>query len=499
MQVFCVCKCNRNRNLSIPDPELCYALCQSANFTTYADYELIVALYIRPECLAGHYCPFSRVIQPLAPINFMNIYWMNIGPELTNSIKLDSNGKGMDNFGMLSLAISSVFVFVPRSNLGSMHYDQNYLTYLLKYTTLDTSTWQSIDCGNCNIRLEGELVWNADSNYTKTGSHEIVQVKTTRDEFNTLRAFPNPTQENCYVVPTEKQRIRYIIRVGFYYGNYDSLSKPPVFDLFIDNIKWTTIDTSINYGEPLYEEIIYENKESGFFKICLSRIKDGGVPFINSIEAVPLFDDLYSEMEANATYNLVTRVNWGGPEVRFDEDNSDEIYNRIWSKADEMPYHSDSGFPDLTLTYENYPPFPVLMDAIEPNFDASEPIIMTIDLPQLTPQSAYIVFYLAQLNFRGLNQNRTVKIEINSQDQGTVEAPDYGETTVVTKYPVMVSGPSINITLTRGDEWSLPPMIAAMEVFTKWDSNVHLKSAAATEYFFFVYPLTIFAMLSLMA
>lgn len=184
-------------------------------------------------------------------------------------------------------------------------------------TTFDTWTWQSIDCGNDDIRLEGELVWHADSNYTKTGSNEIVRIKTTRDEFNTLRAFPNPTQESCYLVPTEKQRIRYIIRVGFYYGNYDSLSKPPIFDLFIDNLKWTTIDTSTNNGDPLHEEIIYENKVPGFFKICLSRIKDGGIPFINSIETVLLFDDLYSKMEANATYNLVTRVNFGGAEVRY--------------------------------------------------------------------------------------------------------------------------------------------------------------------------------------
>lgn len=184
---------------------------------------------------------------------------------------------------------------------------------------------------------------------------------------------------------------------------------------------------------------------------------------------------------------------------RFDGDNYGEIYNRIWSKVDVGPYLSDSGLLDPTLRYENYPPYAVLMDAIEPYYNASEPIVMTFDLPQSTPQSAYIVSYLAQLNFRGPNQNRTVKIEINSQDQGTVEAPDYGKTKVVTNYPVIVSGPTINITLTRGDEWSLPPMIAAMEVFTKWDSDVHHKSAAATKYFFFVYSLTIFAMLSLVA
>lgn len=118
-------------------------------------------------------------------------------------------------------------------------------------------------------------------------------------------------------MPTEKQTIRYIIRVGFYYGNYDGLSKPPTFNLFINNKHWTTINTSINNGEPFYEEIIYQNKESGFFKICLVQIKDGGIPFINSIETVVVFDELYPKMEVNTTYNLVTRINLGGPEVRY--------------------------------------------------------------------------------------------------------------------------------------------------------------------------------------
>lgn len=66
-----------------------------------------------------------------------------------------------------------------------------------------------------------------------------------------------------------------------------------------------------------------------------------------------------------------------------------------------------------------------------------------------------------------------MKIEIDGQDQGTVEAPENGETSVITKYPVTVSGPSINITWTRGNESSLPPMIAGMEIFTKWSTVVN--------------------------
>lgn len=105
--------------------------------------------------------------------------------------------------------------------------------------------------------------------------------------------------------------------MGFYYGNYDGLSKPPKFDLFINNVKWTTVDTSINNGGPFYKEIIYQNKESGFFKICLVQIKDGGIPIINSIESMVIFDELYPRMETDATFNLIARTNLGGPEVRY--------------------------------------------------------------------------------------------------------------------------------------------------------------------------------------
>lgn len=148
--------------------------------------------------------------------------------------------------------------------------------------------WRSIDCGINDIRWDGMILWDVDFDHTQTGSNKLVQKETSKEEFNTLRFFPNSTEEIFYIVPAETQAIRYIIRDGFYYGNYDGLSSPPTFDLFINGLKWTTVDTSKNNGEPFYEEIMYENTGSGFFKICLEEIKDGGVPFINLLEAVVL-------------------------------------------------------------------------------------------------------------------------------------------------------------------------------------------------------------------
>ena len=54
------------------------------------------------------------------------------------------------------------------------------------------------------------------------------------EEMNTLRFFPNQTDNNCYVIPLKFPGFNHIVHAGFYYGIYDSLSKPPTFDLKVD-------------------------------------------------------------------------------------------------------------------------------------------------------------------------------------------------------------------------------------------------------------------------
>lgn len=175
---------------------------------------------------------------------------------------------------------------------------------------------------------------------------------------------------------------------------------------------------------------------------------------------------------------------------RFDPLKYDEMYNRIWTKGVAPSNCANlSGLTNVTAIVENYPPYPVLMDSVVPS--GTDTITLTVDLPQSTPQSAYFVFYIIELIEKDSKERRTMKLEIDGQDQGTVEAPSNGETTVITKYPVIVSGPTINVTLTRGHDSSLPPMIAAMEVFTKWDTDTAPSSAAAGVYFSFAYSLMI--------
>lgn len=112
------------------------------------------------------------------------------------------------------------------------------------------------------------------------------------------------------------------------------------------------------------------------------------------------------------------------------------------------------------LGVENDPPVPVLRESIVSN--TSDPITLTVDLPTATPQSAHFAFYFAELASRPLlNDTRIVDINIDSQMMQTVEA-DMNKCKVVT---LIVSDPTINITLAAYESCTLPPMITAVEVF----------------------------------
>lgn len=172
------------------------------------------------------------------------------------------------------------------------------------------------------------MPWSADVNFTKTGFNKQIPASQSLEEMNTLRFFPNRTQENCYIVPTTSSRSAisaYIVRAGFLYGNYDGLSKPPTFDLKIDGVNWATVNSSsVDDGVPLYQEIIYV-AHGAAIKICLVETREGEVPFISSLETMIIAAPMYTEMvpyeltsntDPHAIFHLVTRTNFGGSEVR---------------------------------------------------------------------------------------------------------------------------------------------------------------------------------------
>ena len=222
---------------------------------------------------------------------------------------------------------TSVLQFIISSTKNStksiiQHNFPGPIMYCFSWTYILASLmagWWSIDCGSSSSHVvDGSISWEIDTNYTKADSNRRVPQNQAVEEMNTLRFFPNQTDNNCYVIPLKFPGFNHIVRAGFYYGNYDGLSKPPTFDLKLDRENWTTVNTSssVDGGLPIYHEAIYLTR-SGNLTVCLVQTMDREVPFISSLEGVPI-RNIYEEVldTTTATLHLVARTNFGGSEVR---------------------------------------------------------------------------------------------------------------------------------------------------------------------------------------
>ncbi|RVW49352.1 putative LRR receptor-like serine/threonine-protein kinase MEE39 [Vitis vinifera] len=205
----------------------------------------------------------------------------------------------------LGTLTQTVALLVPSGLLAQMVLGGQCLGVKALPPSLMTSWW-SIDCGDSNSH---SISWEIDTNYTKAGSNMRVPQNQALDEMNTPRFFPNQTDNNRYVIPLKFPGFNHIVRAGFYYGNYDSLSKPPTFDLKLDREIWTTVNTSssVDGGLPIYHEAIYLTR-SGNLTVCLVQTMDREVPFISSLEGVPI-RNIYEEVldTTTATLHLVAR------------------------------------------------------------------------------------------------------------------------------------------------------------------------------------------------
>ncbi|KAK2982159.1 hypothetical protein RJ640_022164 [Escallonia rubra] len=87
-----------------------------------------------------------------------------------------------------------------------------------------------------------------------------------------------------------------LARVTFYYGNYDSKSSPPTFDIQFDGNAWTTIETSNN--DVLCYETMYVVKRDAV-GVCLLQTKFDHFPFVSGIEV----RSLHTHMKRRVAYD----------------------------------------------------------------------------------------------------------------------------------------------------------------------------------------------------
>ncbi|KAK2643190.1 hypothetical protein Ddye_024953 [Dipteronia dyeriana] len=237
-----------------------------------------------------------------------------------------------------------------------------------------------IDCGSSNETTteDSDRIterWRTDEEFIKSGKNVLLADHNHAQNFivNTLRSFPDGNK-NCYKLPLMISGVhddynKYLVRAGFFYGNYDGLSRPPSFKLEIDGNLWANVTTSMSEEDPVYHELIYKLKKDQA-TVCLVRTSNDEVPFISSIEAAA-FDggsSMYRLKENKTALYLHSRINYGANKsVEKLIGRREERYERIWEPKEMSEYLNVTPEfinPHGSLLGENDPPFPEMATAI---------------------------------------------------------------------------------------------------------------------------------------
>ncbi|CAA6667502.1 unnamed protein product [Spirodela intermedia] len=171
----------------------------------------------------------------------------------------------------------------------------------------------SIDCGNPDGAdyedPSTKITFSPDSRYINRGENKIVSNNPFSRKYETLRSFPNGDR-NCYKLWPVQTGKKYLIRAGFWYGNYDKRRNVPTFDLHIGVNFWTTVRL---LGDFLWVCLINTGK---------------GTPFISTLELRPLPDFMYPIASLSQHLVYESRKNFGAT-YQY----PDDPYDRIWFNA----------------------------------------------------------------------------------------------------------------------------------------------------------------------
>ena len=111
-----------------------------------------------------------------------------------------------------------------------------------------------------------------------------------------VRSFPEGVR-NCYTLEPENGKgSKYLIRVFFMYGNYDSKNQPPVFKLYLGVDEWETVNFNINISNQIVRKEIIHVPKTDYIDVCLVN-NGSGTPFISALELRQLGNSSYNKTE----------------------------------------------------------------------------------------------------------------------------------------------------------------------------------------------------------
>jgi hypothetical protein len=129
----------------------------------------------------------------------------------------------------------------------------------------------------------------------------------------TVRSFATGAR-NCYTLRSLVPGLKYLVRARFMYGNYDGLSRLPVFDLHIGVNYWHTVNISSPEAAKNVEAIVVVPDD--FVQVCLINT-GAGTPFISGLDLRPLKNTIYPQATKAQGLVLLTRFNFG-PTDKYD-------------------------------------------------------------------------------------------------------------------------------------------------------------------------------------
>ncbi|KAK1286472.1 putative LRR receptor-like serine/threonine-protein kinase [Acorus calamus] len=138
-----------------------------------------------------------------------------------------------------------------------------------------------------------------------------------------LRSFPTGVR-NCYDIDISSgsgkgKGGKYLLRAGFFYGNYDGQNSSPEFDLYAGVNLWAAVRKIDNH--TVFELIMVA--QTNTVSVCLVN-KDTGTPYVSAIELRPLGDNLYPAATDNTSLTFQDRYNYA-PAVTSEKIRKGEI------------------------------------------------------------------------------------------------------------------------------------------------------------------------------
>ncbi|KAJ4867962.1 Leucine-rich repeat receptor-like serine/threonine-protein kinase [Raphanus sativus] len=324
----------------------------------------------------------------------------------------------------------------------------------------------SLDCGlpsneppyneqftNLTYISDANFIHGGKTGYIQNNSETAFVSKPNR----VLRYFPDGIR-NCYSLSVT-QDTKYLIRTVFVYGNYDGLSSPPRFDLYLGPNIWTSLDLR-NSGMAATEEIIHITRSNGL-NICV--VKTGtSTPFISVIELRPLPYDTYTTRTGSLKtighfyFNKTDRI------ISYPKD----VYDRIW-----IPYFPlewtqiNTTLNVSTVSKGYYPPRDIITTAAIPT-NASEPFTFTWKL-ETSDNETYAYLYFAEIQQLLANETREFKILGNGKvDYDSYSPMNFEAETLFNSASVKCEGAVCRLQLIKTPKSTKPPLMNAIEIFS---------------------------------